>query len=146
VNGFDPATPNMARVYNYWLGGKEHFPAGRREAERLLEIYPELADMVRENRQFVARAVAWAAAQGIGQFVDLGVGLPVTPAVHQVARKIMPAARVAYVDVDPVVLAHTRALLAKLAGPGVTAVEADLRDPAAVMCHPDLRAVIDPAK
>ena len=142
--GFDPATPNMARVYDYWLGGKDHFPADRAEAERLLGIYPPLRDLVRENRAFVTQAVSWAARQGIGQFIDLGAGLPASPAVHQAARKVMPLARVAYVDIDPVVLSHARALLAT--SDGVTAVAADLRDHGAVLADPELRAVIDPAR
>jgi S-adenosyl methyltransferase len=142
--GFDPATPNMARVYDYWLGGKDHFPADRAEAERLLGIYPPLRDLVRENRAFVIQAVSWAARQDIGQFIDLGAGLPASPAVHQAARKVLPAARVAYVDIDPVVLSHARALLAT--SDGVTAVAADLRDPGAVLADPELRTVIDPAR
>ena len=85
-----------------------------------------------------------AADRGIGQFIDLGAGLPTSPAVHQAARKVMPEARVAYIDTDPIVLSHARALLAT--SDGVTAVAANLRDPAAVLGHPDLRAVIDPAK
>jgi SAM-dependent methyltransferase len=140
--GFDPATPNTARVYCRLLGGKDHFPADRAEADLLLAIYPPLAEMARENRAFIAEAVSWAATEGIGQFLDLGAGLPATPAVHQIARAVLPGARVAYVDTDAVVLAHARALLA---GPGVTAAAADLRDPAAVLADPDLRAVIDPA-
>ena len=142
--GFDPSTPNMARVYDYWLGGKDHFAADRAEGDRLLEIYPELADLVQENRAFIIRAVTMAADLGISQFIDLGAGLPASPAVHQAARKVMPEARVAYVDTDPVVLSHARALLAT--SDGVTAAEADLRDPAAVLRHPHLRAVIDPAR
>ena len=141
---FDPATPNMARVYDYWLGGKDNYPADRAEAERLLGIYPPLRDLVRENRAFVIQAVSWAARQGIGQFIDLGAGLPASPAVHQAARKVMPSARVAYVDIDPVVLSHARALLAT--SDGVTAVAADLRDPGAVLADPELRTVIDPAR
>ncbi len=141
VTGFDPSTPNTARVYDYWLGGKDHFPADRAEAGRLLVIYPPLRQMVRENRAFITRAVTWAALHGIGQFIDLGAGLPASPAVHQAARAVLPAAPVAYVDLDPVVLAHARALLAT--GDGVTAVAADLTDPAGVLAHPELRAVID---
>ena len=143
TSGLDTTLPNMARVYNYWLGGKDNFPADRAEADLLLGIYPPLRDLVRENRAFVTRAVAWAAGQGISQFLDLGAGLPASPAVHQAARAVQPAARVAYVDNDPVVLAHARALLA---GEGVTAVAADLRDPAAVLADKALRAVIDPAQ
>jgi O-methyltransferase involved in polyketide biosynthesis len=127
-----------------FFSGKDNFPADRAEAACLLEIYPPLRDLVRENRAFVIRAVAWAAEQGMGQFIDLGAGLPASPAVHQAARAVLPAARVAYVDTDLVVLSHARALLAT--GDGVTAVAADLRDPAAVLAHPDLRTVIDPAR
>ena len=143
-SGFDASRPNMGRVYDYWLGGKENFAADREEAERLLEIYPQLRDLVRENRQFVTRAVTWAAQQGIGQFIDLGAGLPASPAVHATARAVLPSARVIYVDNDPVVLAHARALLAT--GDGVAAVAADLRDPEAVLTDPEMRAVIDLAE
>ncbi|MGH3188627.1 MAG: SAM-dependent methyltransferase [Streptosporangiaceae bacterium] len=129
---------------NIYYSGKDNFPADRAEADFLLGIYPPLRDLVRENRAFVTRAVAWAAGQGISQFLDLGAGLPASPAVHQAARAVLPAARVAYVDNDPVVLAHARALLAT--GDGVTAVAADLRDPAAVLAGKELRAVIDPAQ
>ncbi|MGC1287752.1 MAG: SAM-dependent methyltransferase, partial [Streptosporangiaceae bacterium] len=122
---FDTSVPHPARVYDYWLGGKDNYPADRAEAERLLGIYPPLRDLVRENRAFVTQAVTWAARQEIGQFIDLGAGLPASPAVHQAAREAMPAARVAYVDLDPVVLSHARALLAT--SDGVTAVAADLR-------------------
>jgi hypothetical protein len=144
TSGLDTTVPNMARVYNYWLGAKDHFAADRAEADRLVEIYPPLPALVRENRAFLIQAAGWAARQGIGQFIDLGAGLPASPAIHQAARAVLPAARIAYVDLDPVVLAHVRALLAT--GAGVTAVGADLRDPAAVLGHPDLRAVIDPAR
>jgi O-methyltransferase involved in polyketide biosynthesis len=92
----------------------------------------------------VTEAVGWAAGQGISQFIDLGAGLPASPSVHQAARKVIPTARVAYVDIDLVVLSHARALLAT--SDGVAAVAADLRDPAAVLAHPDLRTVIDPAR
>ena len=141
--GFDPATPNTARVYSCLLGGKDHFPADRGEAGQMLVIYPPLAEMVQENRTFIAEAVTWAAGQGFGQYLDLGAGLPAPPAVHQTARAVLPAARVAYIDTDPMVLSHARALLA---GPGVAVVAADLRDPAAVLADPELRAVIDPAE
>ena len=141
---FDPATPNMARIYDHLLGGKDAFPADRAEAGRLLAIYPPLRDMARESRAFVAEATAWAAGQGISQFIDLGAGLPVSPSVHQAARAVIPTARVAYVDIDAVVLSHARALLATR--DGVTAVAADLRDPQAVFANPELREVIDPAR
>jgi O-methyltransferase involved in polyketide biosynthesis len=144
---FDASVPNMARVYDALLAGKDNYAADRAEAERLVKICPLLPAMARENRAFLAHVAGWAAGQGTGQFIDLGAGLPVTPPVHQIhqaARQVEPDARVAYVDNDPVVLAHARALLAT--NDGVTAVEADLRDPAAVLGHPALRAVIDPAQ
>jgi O-methyltransferase involved in polyketide biosynthesis len=140
---FDPATPNMARVYDHWLGGKDAFSADRGEADRLLEIYPPLRDMVRENRAFVAQAAAWAAGQGISQFIDLGAGLPASPSVHAAVRAVIPTARIAYVDIDPVVLSHVRALLSK--PQGVAAVAADLRAPEAVFADRELQAVIDPS-
>jgi S-adenosyl methyltransferase len=141
---FDPATPNMARVYDHLLGGKDAFPADRAEVGRLLAVYPPLRDMARENRAFVAEAARWAAEQGISQVIDLGVGLPATPSVHQAARAVIPTAQVAYVDTDPVVLSHAWALLATR--DGVTAVRADLRDPQAVFVNQELRAVIDSAR
>ena len=142
--GFDASEPNMARVYDYWRGGKEHFAADRDQARRLLRIYPPLTAMVRENRAFLAQAITWTASQGTSQFIDLGAGLPAAQNTHEMARAVNPAARVAYVDTDPVVLAHAWALLATSAG--VAAAAADLRDPAAVMADPELRAVIDPAE
>jgi len=140
---FDPSVPNTARVYDALLAGKDNYAADRAQADRLVKIYPLLPAMVRENRAFLAYVVGWVAGQGITQFIDVGAGLPVTPSIHQAAREVAPKARVAYVDNDPVVLTHARALLAT---DGVTAAEADLRDPAAVLGHPALRAVIDPAK
>ncbi len=95
--GFDPAMPNTARVYSRLLGGKDHFPPDRAEADVLLGIYPPLAEMVKENRAFIAEAVTWAANEGIGQFLDLGAGLTVSPAVHQTARAVLPGIRVARV-------------------------------------------------
>ena len=144
TSALDTSVPNMARIYNYWLGGKDHFAADRAEADRLVALYPPLPALVRENRAFLIKATRWAARQGIGQFIDLGAGLPASPSVHQAARAALPAARVAYVDIDPVVLTHAVALLAT--GDGVAAVDADLRDPAAVLGHQDLRAVIDPGR
>jgi O-methyltransferase involved in polyketide biosynthesis len=141
---FDASRPNIARVHDFLLGGKDNYAVDRAEAERLVELYPPLLTMVRENRLFITVAVDWAARQGIAQFIDLGSGLPAAPSVHQTVREVLPAARVAYVDIDAVVLTHARALLAT--DDGVAAVEADLRDPAAVLGHPDLRAVIDPAR
>ncbi len=128
----DTSRPNIARVYDYWLGGKDNFAADRDEAKRLLQVYPLLAAKARENRLFLARAVGWVADQGIRQFVDIGSGLPTAQNTHQIAQTVDPACRVVYVDYDPVVVAHARALLS---ADGVDAIEGNLRDPAAILSH-----------
>jgi O-methyltransferase involved in polyketide biosynthesis len=132
VADFDPSTPSIARVYDYLLGGKDNFSSDRGLAERILSSYPPLADVVRENRQFLSRAVTWVANQGIGQFIDLGCGMPTAPNTDESAREIVPGARVAYVDNDPVVLSHLEARLAK-GRSGVTVVDGDVRDVAATV-------------
>jgi hypothetical protein len=120
--------PNIARMYAYWLGGKDNYAADRAAAGRVLERFPEVAAVARSNRSFVTRAVRYLADQGITQFLDIGSGLPASPNVHETARSITPGARVVYVDLDPVVLAHARALLAVDENVGVVA--GDVRDPA----------------
>jgi O-methyltransferase involved in polyketide biosynthesis len=144
VQGFDPTRPNIARVYDYWLGGKDNFAADRELAEKIAEINPGVSAMVRDNRAFAVQAVARAAESGIAQFLDLGAGLPTRPSLDEAARAVNPAARIAYVDYDPVVVSHTAALLASR--PGITAASADLTDPAAVLAHPAVRQVIDPGQ
>ena len=137
----DSGGPNIARVYDRWLGGKDNYAADRYVADTVAAQFPEVALLARANRQFVARAVAHVAFQGITQFIDVGTGLPATPSVDAVARKAQPGARVAYVDNDPVVLCHARALLA--GGPGVAVVAGDLRQPGAILGSPQLRGLID---
>lgn len=137
---YDPAVPNIARMYNYWIGGKDHHPADRQAADSVLADFPEVAVIARANRDFVTRAVAWVAPRGVTQFLDIGTGLPAEPAVHQIAQQVNPAARTAYVDNDRLVLTHARALLA---GPGVSVVPGDMRDPAAMLASPALRGLID---
>jgi O-methyltransferase involved in polyketide biosynthesis len=141
TEAFDASRPNIARIYDYWLGGKDNFEVDREQAQQLLRISPGISDAVRANRQFISRAVTWAAREGIGQFIDLGAGLPASPSVHETARAVRPTAHVAYVDNDPVVVSHARALLAT--DDGVTAVPGDLRDPAAVLASEALTEVID---
>ena len=140
---FDPGTPNVARIYDYWLGGKDNFAADREVAERICALYPEMPVYIRRNRQFILAAVRRAACDGITQFIDLGSGLPARPSVHEAAREIAEDARVAYVDHDPVVVSHAAALLAK--GTGLAVTRQDLTDPAAVLADPAVRAVHDPA-
>jgi O-methyltransferase involved in polyketide biosynthesis len=123
----DPKTPSIARIYDYFVGGSDNFPADRELAERLIDAFPPLMPTVVENRAFISRAVTWAASQGITQFIDLGCGLPTSPNTHETARAVIPDARVAYVDNDPIVGSHLDALLVS-GNPGVTAVEGDVRD------------------
>jgi O-methyltransferase involved in polyketide biosynthesis len=132
VPEFDPTTPSIARVYDYVLGGKDNFSADRELADRLLALVPRIAELAAENRQFLARAVSWAAREGIGQFIDLGCGLPTAPNTHESAQAVIPGARVVYADNDPVVVAHLRALLAQ-GNPGVSVVDGDVRDVATVL-------------
>jgi O-methyltransferase involved in polyketide biosynthesis len=140
---FDSGTPNVARIYDYWLGGKDNFAADREVAEQICALYPEMPVYIRRNRQFILAAVRRAASAGITQFIDLGSGLPARPSVHEAAREIDADARVAYVDHDPVVVTHAAALLAKGAGLAVT--RQDLTDPATVLADPEVRAVHDAA-
>jgi len=133
--------PNIARVYDFFLGGKDNFAADRELAAQIAALSPDWVQACRDNRQFVGRAVAWAAAQGIRQFLDLGAGLPTHPAVHEAAREIIPDPRVCYVDNDPVVVAHARALLTKPADVGVAQV--DLSDPVGVLEHPKVTNLVD---
>ena len=141
---FDPSRPNIARVYDFWLGGKDNFAADRELAQKMCEINPTVPAMVRDNRAFAIQAVTKAAESGIAQFLDLGAGLPTQPSLDEAARAVNPDARVAYVNFDPVVVSHLRALPARQ--PGIAAVSADLTDPAAVLAHPDIRQTIDLAQ
>jgi len=138
---FDTSRPNVARVYDYLLGGKDHFAADRQAAQRLLAALPNAAAVARANRMFLAAAVQHVAAQGIAQYLDIGAGLPTSPSVHESARAILPGARVAYVDNDPVAVSHAQALLAT--GDGVIAARGDARDPEAILADPALAGVID---
>jgi len=140
----DTSVPNVARIYDYWLGGKDNFAADRKMAEQFAAVYPGIWELCRDNRGFVSRVATWAAGQGIRQILDLGSGLPTVLNTHDAARAVAPGTRVAYVDNDPVVIRHAEALLAK--GDGLSAVQADLTDPAAVWDDPGIRELIDPAE
>jgi O-methyltransferase involved in polyketide biosynthesis len=140
VKPFDPARPSIARVWDYWLGGKDNFAVDRELAEKMLEINPLAAQMARENRQFLGRAVAYAASHGIRQFIDIGAGLPTALNTHEVAQRIAPDAKVAYVDNDPMVISHARALLTDVTQ--VIAVPGDMCKPDAILTNPKLTRVI----
>jgi hypothetical protein len=139
--GIDTTIPSVARIYDYLLGGKDNFEADRAAAARFIELVPEVPQIARANRQFLARSVRFLAKAGVRQFIDLGAGLPTPPNVHEVARKVIPDARVVYVDHDPVVLTYGNALLAT--DDGVTVIKGDVREPAEVLGHPDLVRLID---
>jgi O-methyltransferase involved in polyketide biosynthesis len=142
--GIDVTRPSVARVYDYWLGGKDNFASDREMGRRMAEVNPALPQLVRHNRAFICAAAARAAAAGISQFLDLGSGLPAQPAVHEAVREVIPDARVCYVDIDPVAVRHGQALLAL--GEGLAAVQADLTEPETVLSHPQVRAVIDTSR
>ena len=133
--------PNVARIYDYLLGGKDHFAADREAAQRLVAALPDAAAVARANRAFLAAAVRHVAREGIAQYLDIGAGLPTSPSVHECARAVIPGARVAYVDNDPVAVAHAQALLA--ADGGVIAAEGDAREPEAILACPALAGIID---
>lgn len=139
--GVDPARPSPARMYDYYLGGTNNFPADRQLGEKVKAGSPDVVDAVLANRGFHGRAAVWMAQHGIRQFIDLGSGLPTQNNTHESVRRVIPEGRVVYVDNDPMVAAHADSLLA---GDGSTAViTADLREPDAVLSHPDLRRLID---
>ncbi len=139
--GIDTSTPSIARVYDYLLGGKDNFACDRVVAEQLRAAVPEVEIMAAQNRAFLGRVVRYLAEEGIHQFVDIGTGLPTQDNVHQVAQSLVPEARIAYVDNDPIVLAHARALLAE--NPNTIVVNGDLRDPKSILTDPDLTKLID---
>jgi hypothetical protein len=128
-------------MYDYYLGGKDNFPADREAAQKVIAAYPQTRALALENRRFLERVVEFLASQGIRQFVDLGSGLPTSPNVHEVAQGIAPDARVAYVDNDPVVAVHGRALCDSEVG--VTVIEGDIRQPQAILASPELTDLID---
>lgn len=139
--------PNVARIYDYYLGGRENFQVDRTAAEELARIAPGANDAARDNRAFMHRVVRFLADQGISQFLDIGSGMPGMPgmpgatSVLDVARRVNPDARVAYVDYDPVVVSHGLALLAK--PDQAIMVRADLRDPEMLVGHPSIRGHLD---
>jgi hypothetical protein len=130
-------------MYDYWLGGKDNFAADREAAERVVAISstPGVVRDTRAHRAFLGRAVRFLAQAGIDQYLDIGTGLPTQDNVHQVARRVVPDARVVYVDYDPVVCAHGRALLA--VGERVEFVHADLRLPEEILGHPEVARTLD---
>ncbi|WP_194923484.1 SAM-dependent methyltransferase [Catenulispora pinisilvae] len=138
----DPSQPSPARIYDFWLGGSQNFEADREAGRRAAEAMPTLVGAIRANRAFLGRVVRrLAESEGISQFLDLGSGVPTVGNVHEVAMETNPEARVVYVDVDQVAIAHARALLTDV--PNTVAILADLRRPESVLAHPLLQQTLD---
>ncbi|MHA6761614.1 SAM-dependent methyltransferase [Streptacidiphilus sp. PAMC 29251] len=138
----DPAVATPARIYSYLLGGKDHFPADRAAAEKALEAMP-VRDFARVNRAFLTRAVRHLAETGLDQFLDIGIGLPAPGSTAETALAVLPDARIVGVDNDPIVLAHARAHGEEPAPSGATVVAGDVRRPAEILEHPEVRGRLD---
>ncbi|HWG01824.1 MAG TPA: SAM-dependent methyltransferase [Trebonia sp.] len=141
---FRPDVPSTARMYDYYLGGKDNYPADRKAAERVIAMMPEgtIRTAALQNRAFLGRAIRYLASElGVRQFIDIGTGLPTMDPVHEVAQAIDPACHVVYVDHDPIVLAHARDLLHGIEN--TTILRHDLRDPEGILADPALRAMLD---
>ena len=141
----DITVAHPARRYDYWLGGKDHYPADRASGDAVAAVFPTVRTAVRENRRFLGRAVRFLAGPaGVDQFLDIGTGIPTADNTHEVAQQVNPAASVVYVDNDPTVLAHARALLTSDGSQGTTAyIDADLRDPERILGDPALKGTLD---
>lgn len=133
--------PSPARIYDYLLGGYHNFGIDRLSAEKVIEIYPDTRVSTHACRAFLRRVVAYLVDQGIDQFLDIGAGLPTVGNTHQVAHKANPSARAVYVDIDPVAVAHSRAMLRDV--PNVTTIQADVRQPEHMLNHPEVKALLD---
>jgi hypothetical protein len=133
-NGIDETVPHSARIWNHWLGGKDNYPVDRKAGDQYAAIYPAIVDLARAQRHFLARAVRYLAGEaGIRQFLDVGTGLPTVDNTHEIAQRVAPDACIVYVDNDPLVLVHARALLTS-SRQGVTDyVEADVREPEKIL-------------
>jgi len=139
----DTTRAHPARVYDSWLGGKDNFAADREAAELALQAYPALAEAMRSNRAFLGRAVRFLVGAGIGQFLDIGTGLPAADNTHEVAQREAPDSRIVYVDNDPIVLRHAQALLTSTPEGACDYLQADLRDPEAILSHRELRETLE---
>jgi hypothetical protein len=130
----DTTVPHSARIWNYWLGGKDNYPVDQAVGDELTGIFPGFAELARTDRYFLARAVRYLAGEaGVRQFLDIGTGLPTVDNTHEVAQRVAPESRIVYVDNDPLVLAHARALLTSRPEGACDYIDADLHDPAAIL-------------
>ena len=134
--GIDTTVPHSARIWNYWLGGKDNYAVDREAGDQYVKIYPGIVDIARAGRAFLARAVRYLTLEaGIRQFLDVGTGLPTVDNTHELAQRAAPASRIVYVDNDALVLAHARALLTSTPEGVTDYIDADMRDPAAVLAR-----------
>ncbi|HEY5986840.1 MAG TPA: SAM-dependent methyltransferase [Streptosporangiaceae bacterium] len=141
----DTSVASPARIYDYWLGGEDNFPADQEAAEQVIEVFPGIIPGVRANRAFLGRAVRYLAGEaGVRQFLDIGTGLPTANNTHEVAQEVAPESRIVYVDNDPIVLVQARALLASTPQGATNYIEADLRDPDKIL--QDAAATLDFSK
>ncbi|MFB6437053.1 SAM-dependent methyltransferase [Streptomyces sp. NPDC056411] len=140
--GTDQETPNVARVYDCYLGGSHNFAVDRELAHQAIDLWPELPLIMRANRAFLRRAVQYLAGEGITRFLDIGSGIPTFGPVHEVARLIQPEARVVYVDIDPVAVQHSRLMVVD--DPRCTVVQADMRDTETLLKQPEVVELLDP--
>ena len=132
--GLDLGVPHSARVWNYWLGGKDNYPVDRQVGEQVRAVYPEIVEVARHSRAFLGRAVRHLAGEeGVTQFLDIGTGLPTVDNTHEVAQRVDPSCRIVYVDNDPLVLVHARALLKSTPEGACDYLDADVRDPAGII-------------
>jgi hypothetical protein len=135
--GTDPSVPSVARIYDYYIGGKDNYAVDRAAADEAAKLHPGGLDALRagglQNRRFLANSVNYLAGQGIRQFLDIGTGLPTADNTHEVAQRAAPSSRIVYVDHDPVVLAHARALLTSTPEGATSYIDADLRDPDTIL-------------
>jgi hypothetical protein len=143
VPRIDTSVAHPARMYDYFLGGQDNYKVDRIAAEEVIAIVPAVREMARANRAFLGRAVRFLAREGIRQFLDIGTGIPGPGNTKDVAREVAPDARVAYVDNDPIVVAHAGALLADHDSRRTAVLQADLHDPEAILQHPDVCSVLD---
>jgi SAM-dependent methyltransferase len=137
----DVSRPNAARIYDYFLGGTHNFAVDRQLGDQVLAVMSDGPSQALANRQFMQRAVTYCVDAGIRQFLDIGSGIPTAGNVHEVAGRLAPDARVVYVDMDPIAVAHSLAILES--NPNATAIHEDLRRPDEILSHPDLRAMLD---
>ncbi|MGH8775375.1 MAG: SAM-dependent methyltransferase [Jiangellaceae bacterium] len=144
LSHIDTSVAHAARVYDYWLGGKDNFAADRALGDAMVQAIPTLKTMARANRDFLGRAVRYLATEeGIRQFLDIGTGIPTSGSVHEVAQAVAPESRVLYVDHDPLVLAHARALMTGTSQGRTEFIMADLREPEGILTDPTLAKTLD---